>query len=310
VTATDERLSGGVDAWPPATAMDSPGARLRAAREAAGLSLDQVAQQLKLSPRQVKALEDENFGELPGRTFSRGFVRNYARLLNLDPEDLLLHLPDVAHAPALGSPQLHSTGAMIAELPNAMAAKSNAARWLIPLVLIACIVAAAGYEWYRGGLGALGEAPRAPTATATKESKSGSSGAKTSLPNPLASEERPAASNPPGGAEDKPAALPNASTGIPAVASTLSTETSATPAPADAALLLTFSGPSWTEIRDRSGQLLLSKLVAANTVEPVRGAPPFDVVVGNAKVVTLSYRGKTVDLTPYTRQNVARLSLP
>ena len=62
------------------------------AREAAGLSLDQVAQQLKLAPRQVKALEDENFGELPGRTFSRGFVRNYARLLNLDPEDLLLAL--------------------------------------------------------------------------------------------------------------------------------------------------------------------------------------------------------------------------
>src|SRR5436190_15313444 len=126
---------------PPPPSPDGPGARLRAAREAAGLSLDQVAQQLKLAPRQVKALEDENFGELPGRTFSRGFVRNYARLLNLDPEDLLSHLPDVAHAPALGSPALHSTGAMMAELPNAMAAKSNIARWLIPLVLIACIIA-------------------------------------------------------------------------------------------------------------------------------------------------------------------------
>jgi cytoskeleton protein RodZ len=39
-----------------------------------------VAQQLKLAPRQVRALEEENFGMLPGRTFTRGFMRNYARL--------------------------------------------------------------------------------------------------------------------------------------------------------------------------------------------------------------------------------------
>ena len=83
----------------------------------------------------------------------------------------------------------------------------------------------------------------------------------------------------------------------------------AAPAPADAPLVLSFAGPSWTEIRDRSGQLLLSRLVNANAVEPVHGAPPFDVVLGNAKVVTLNYRGRTVDLAPYTRQNVARLRL-
>ena len=87
-----------------------PGAQLKLAREAAGLSLDQVAQQLKLAPRQVKALEDENFDVLPGRTFTRGFLRNYARLLNLDPDLLVAHLPDAAHAPSLEPPALHSTG--------------------------------------------------------------------------------------------------------------------------------------------------------------------------------------------------------
>jgi cytoskeleton protein RodZ len=308
VTATEERFPGDPDALPPrAMSMDGPGARLRAAREAAGLSLDQVAQQLKLAPRQVKALEDENFGELPGRTFSRGFLRNYARLLNLDPEDLLFHLPDVAHAPALGSPALHSTGAMMAELPNATATKSNVARWLIPLGLIACIIAAAGYEWYRGGLSSLGEAPRSSTPVAEPKP---SSNARTSLPNPLASEGRPVASNPSATTEDKAPAPAAASATIPAPASTQAGAMSAAPAPADAPLVLSFAGPSWTEIRDRSGQLLLSRLVNANAVEPVHGAPPFDVVLGNAKVVTLNYRGRTVDLAPYTRQNVARLILP
>ena len=63
------------------------GTLLRSAREAAGLSLDAVAQQLKLAPRQVRALEESDFAKLPGRTFVRGFVRNYARLLRLDSAD-------------------------------------------------------------------------------------------------------------------------------------------------------------------------------------------------------------------------------
>ena len=70
----------------PAPMRSSARCALRAAREAAGLSLDEVAQQLKLAPRQVRALEEDDFGVLPGRTFVRGFVRNYARLLNLDAD--------------------------------------------------------------------------------------------------------------------------------------------------------------------------------------------------------------------------------
>src|SRR5215470_14062476 len=115
-------------------AADGPGARLKAARETAGLSLDQAAQQLKLAPRQVKAIEDEDFAHLPGRTFTRGFVRNYARLLNLDPEGLLALMPDAGNVPALEAPLLHSTGAMIAELPENERGAPNLARWLIPLV--------------------------------------------------------------------------------------------------------------------------------------------------------------------------------
>src|SRR6202049_3895771 len=122
MTAAQEQLPTDVDGLPVA-ASAGPGARLKATREAAGLSLDQVAQQLKLAPRQVRALEEEDFAQLPGRTFARGFVRNYARLLNLDGEDLLSRLPDVARAPALEAPTLQSTGAMIAELPSAGAVK-------------------------------------------------------------------------------------------------------------------------------------------------------------------------------------------
>jgi len=305
VTAAQEQLPNDV------AGSAGAGARLRAAREAAGLSLDQVAQQLKLAPRQVKALEDESFGELPGRTFSRGFVRNYARLLHLDAQDLLAHLPDVSQAPALESPTLHSTATVMGELPSAAARKTGLGRWLIPLILIGCIVAAAAYEWYRGGLSNNAEPARTvPDATDHRAPPTGApatGASEVALPNPLASSSQTAASQTVAPQSEAPqSASPAASMG-----NSVATPAGglASVAPADAPVLLTYQGPSWTEIRDRSGQLVVSRLVAAGSVEPFNGAPPFDVVLGNAHAVTLVYRGKSVDLSPYTRRNIARFTL-
>jgi cytoskeleton protein RodZ len=307
VTATQEQAPNDVDGLGPVAASAGPGARLRAAREAAGLSLDQVAQQLKLAPRQVKALEEESFGELPGRTFSRGFVRNYARLLHLDAQDLLAHLPDVAQAPALESPTLHSTGAMIAELPSATASRPGLGRWLIPLILIGCIVAAAAYEWYRGGLTNTAEPGRAVSDATDRRA---TTAPMVALPNPLASFPQAAAPQAiaPQGTESQ-AAPPAASMRDSVATSVSGAPVPASAVPGDATLVLTYQGPSWTEIRDRSGQIIVSRLVMPGSVEPVKGAPPFDIILGNAHVVTLVFRGKPVDLSPYTRQNVARLTL-
>jgi hypothetical protein len=76
---------------------------------------------LKLAPRQVQALEDGDYGHLPGRTFVRGFVRNYARLVQLDAEKVLGALPGGTAAPALESPTLHPTTHTMGELPTTTA---------------------------------------------------------------------------------------------------------------------------------------------------------------------------------------------
>jgi cytoskeleton protein RodZ len=299
----------------PASPAVGPGARLKAARETAGLSLDQAAQQLKLAPRQVKALEDEDFAHLPGRTFTRGFVRNYARLLNLDADDLLAIMPDPSHVPALDSPALQSTGTMIAELPSSESAGPGLARWLIPLVLVACVVAAAGYEWYRGGLATQGETARAPAAKVETPRVAALPTAPSSapLPNPLGDGSKVQPSPTSTGEPLQPSAPPGS---VPAPESTVAAATTTAPAdaqPADATapapLQLVYGGPSWTEIRDRDGQVLISRLVAAGSEQAIRGSAPFDIVIGNASAVWLTYRGKPIDLAPYTRQNVARLRL-
>jgi len=65
------------------------GVALRQAREARGISLAEAARMLKLAPRQIEAIEAEEFDKLPGLAWVRGFVRNYARFLELDPAPFL-----------------------------------------------------------------------------------------------------------------------------------------------------------------------------------------------------------------------------
>ena len=65
------------------------GQLLRAARLERGLSIDDVARQLRLSVRQVIALEEDDYSRLSSATFLRGFVRNYAKLLQMDAAPLL-----------------------------------------------------------------------------------------------------------------------------------------------------------------------------------------------------------------------------
>ncbi len=286
---------------PESDALLSAGAQLRAAREAAGLSLDQVAQQLKLAPRQVKALEDENFSLLPGRTFTRGFMRNYARLLNIDADLLVAHLPDAAHAPSLEPPALHSTGTTMAELPTANTHGPSFGRWLIPLVLIGCIVAAAGYEWYRGR--PAGRA--APPSTIESTAAPAPNTSITPLPNPVAPDSGAPDATPP--ATSDSLAVPGAAQ--PERAAPQASAPAASNAAVDAVLVIRYEGPSWTEIHDQRGQTLISRLVDADSIEPFDGTPPFSIVIGNARAVTLLYRGQPVDLAPYTRLNVARLVL-
>lgn len=70
----------------------SLGTQLRTGREARGLSMGEVADRLKLSLKQLAAIEDGDFSRLPGAPFARGFVRSYARFLELDDDSVLARL--------------------------------------------------------------------------------------------------------------------------------------------------------------------------------------------------------------------------
>jgi cytoskeleton protein RodZ len=125
----------------PESVEKTAGEHLRAAREAAGLRHDEVALKLKLSVRQVVAIEAQDWEALPERTFTRGFFRSYARLVGVDEQ---LIEPSFARASptseVLPRPERVGEVTMIDT-----SARSRFARWAIPLALLACVCA--GVAW-------------------------------------------------------------------------------------------------------------------------------------------------------------------
>src|SRR5215469_8959933 len=95
--------------------MTSIGETLRREREKRNLGLDQVSRELKISTRFLEAIEQENFDRLPGGVFAKSFVRQYARMLDLDEDEALAQvhrtlaaspLPDFGTAPKSAAQQM------------------------------------------------------------------------------------------------------------------------------------------------------------------------------------------------------------
>ena len=294
------------DAAPAPTA----GMILAHTRESAGLSIEDVALQLKLAPRQVVALERDDHANLPGRTFVRGFVRNYARLLRLDVDAVLAAVPGDPPA-SQDRPAFVPATRAIGEMPTERASRPNVARWAIPLVLIAIVAFAAYYEFVRPQASRAPSPPPAPAAkpaasampldnpvrVATEPSAASTTSSETTVAatTPAPAESVPTATAPPAAADAPP----------PAEAQPV---TAAASAPRNQ-LELRFRGTSWVEVRDRSGNIVLSMTGSDGAAREVVVASPGEIIVGNVGAVVASWRGKPLDLVAPARQNVARIKL-
>lgn len=271
------------------TAVDahvSVGQRLRRARTTASLSVTDVASALKFSPRQVEALESDDFASLHGATLIRGFVRSYARLLKLNPEDLLAQLDGTVPRPAGEIRPMPGTGA---EMPHDLPRRQTL-RWMVTALVLAAVAGAVSYfvEWPADGPSSL-----LPTRGDERPDATGSSPARTTDAAPPAAQVQP---TPEVIATPHPAAV-----GAQAESAVVDPEARR--------LVFTFTGTAWVEVRDATQKTLLSQNNPAGTVQSVAGRPPFQVVVGNAAQVRLQYEDREVDLLPHIRAEVARFSL-
>lgn len=135
----------------PQQATTSPGAQLAGRRESLGWTIEQVANQLNLAPRQVQAIEDDNYAALPGIVIARGFVRAYAKLVKLEPAPLLALIVE-KDAPSPESLELRRTlSATFTESSLPVAKRSGGGRKWLVLVLLLAVAGAAGWGAWRGG---------------------------------------------------------------------------------------------------------------------------------------------------------------
>ena len=128
----------------------SPGARLRTLRIEGGFTVEQIASQLRLAPRQIIALESDDHAALPGIPIVRGFIRSYAKLLRTDPAPLLVGLgAELAFQHPLQPREGLSAPFRHARVPSmTQRDKGTSARWLIlslVLLLATTVLWASGY---------------------------------------------------------------------------------------------------------------------------------------------------------------------
>lgn len=305
------------------------GAQLKAQREALGWPVEQVADQLKLAPRQVIALEAGDMAALPNLAVVRGFVRAYAKVVKLDAAPLVAMIevhPAPAQDPAV-APVRREISATFSEsrFPSMTQRSSNQTPlWIAGAV---AVVVAAAFGAYK-----LGYVPASLVSSqAEKETAHADVGpVETTLIKPgqdltpVQTPSVPLISVPPPPGNDTQTGAPAANVASapaaavpPAAAPATTPATTAAVAPAAAAaaavgantLVLKVEQDSWVEIRRPGSSPLISRMVKAGSTETFDIAGPATLVVGKPGAVQATLRGAKLDLPTVAGGTISRVSI-
>jgi cytoskeleton protein RodZ len=264
------------------------GVDLRAARERLGWGLTECADSLRIRREYLVALEEGQFGAMPGPAYAAGFLRSYGRSLGLDADELVRRFK--AEALRGSSPTRLSFPVPAPErgLPTGA------------MVLLGLVLAVGAYAgWYRlSGEGRLpaevvaaipsrlaslaDQAVPLPPPPAGKTAKLDSD-----IPEPGEAPQAPSSISPSSAAAAIPLPpVPNGAPPPPLMQAMVSPPMAATPPPqiaADASrLLLKANGDAWLQVRDRAGQVLLRKVLKAGETWPVPPKPGLLLTTGNS----------------------------
>lgn len=249
----------------------SCGARLKQAREAAGLSVEDVAARLKMPARVVHSLENDDITSLGAPVFVRGQLRSYARLVGIDLESQLSGTPIASTAPSELVSHTHT--------PRYRRVFEQTTRRAVYIVMTAAIAVPI---WI---------ATRHPASNSTVQSL------------------EMAASAPATGNSALPVAQPASGTPqrTPVTASIMPSPAAAAVPPKT--LVLKFSGDSWVQIVGNDGSKLEEGILGAGQERSYAPGEVASVRLGNTAAVEVNAAGQPVDLAPFSRANVARFTL-
>ena len=322
----------------------NPGELLRQARERREWSQAEVARKLNLTVSSLNHVESGAFDKLPGHTFARGYIRAYAKLMDLDQAPLVEAFDQYTGTHAKGS-EVHSLG----RIEEPVRLSHNILRGVSLLLLVA--VVGGSFIWWqdqgslRGkdlakialehvevesadgttqihpldepedqavSVGQQGESAPLPLEQAPAEPVAGAgSEAAPAAPTPAPVQQAPAQTAAPAAAPVAPAAPVAQAAPVAPVASVpavAAAEPAAVPA-GSAKVAIQFVADCWTQVTDGNGKVLFSAIKRKGDNLELTGKPPFAVRLGFARGAQVSYNGQPVDVAPFTSGETARLKL-
>lgn len=282
-----------------------PGQKLHEARLRAHLSTEQVAESLNLSIQQIAALEENDFARLPGPTYVRGYLRNYAQLLGLPPQEII-----ESYASVNGTYRAARLNTLTPE--REVTTRDGTVRFATFLVVGILILLAV--VWWQG------RSSRPIVMESAVQMQEQGADAKAAMEQPKVTPPAAVSSEPSDATTSQSTAIETEEpptpdvTAEPPSADVVSQETGAASSePAapqgTAQLILHTRDTSWADVRDASGNKLLYMLVPAGRRITLSGVPPFTVFVGNPEGVGVEFNGKYVDAAQFKKGLVARFTL-
>lgn len=295
------------------------GAQLAAEREARGWSIEQVAHQLNLAPRQIQALECDDYAALPGMASVRGFIRAYAKLLKLDATPLIAIISPESVAPteSVVVRRVLSSAPFIENRSLSSRRRGWPSKLFVGILALAVVlvIVFVGEQmgWTPGTQQPLAAALKAWSALVPAEpvvspiaGAPQRNDASTIADNPIVAASTPAT-------QVTPAQVAVASVSEPAPVAIMNDKPNGVPngkpSAAGDGLVLKLREDSWVEIKRANNSVLISRLMKAGSTESFEMTGPLSLTLGNAAGVDAKLRGAPLDLTTGTKSNVARLKL-
>ncbi|MHB1951669.1 MAG: helix-turn-helix domain-containing protein [Acidiferrobacteraceae bacterium] len=289
-----------------------PGRMLQEARKRLGLSVEEVAERLKLAARQVVAIEQCDFESLPEATYVRGYLRNYAHLAGLPADTVLMaYSRRIREAP---EPPPPAPDPVAAPVPGAREPEEPGGPYAIWVgVLFIIVLVAGGWYWHQAGVPgarhakhgslAMSQSPMgriapvyAPTVTLPPN-----------VPAPRRRVRKPLVPVVPSPSVPPPP-LPRAPVQRDQLNGPANTASAPSSAPSRYGRVTLRTGQaSDVKIRDATQMVLLDEHLPPGQRVTLNGVPPFTVSLSNAIGAHVRYNGRLLDLGPLRNGNGARV---
>lgn len=315
---------------------------LREKRESLGLTQKQLADKLRLRVAIIEGIDENNYEFDQGATFTRGYLRSYAKAVSLDIDEVLAAF-DGVEEPKETELKMQSFSSKVKQ--ERSDSRVTRLTWVI-IIIVICI---SSVWWYQSQQDTLTETskktlllqekaqPASPNRalvaseqdntelsqiesvqadnkeTSEGTIEQGSNAGTTAEANQDSAVDNSAQSNGLGTGEQEAAMVEESAKEVEPsnVEEIVIIEEDTTPLEAQAgAVVMSFSDDCWIQVNDATGKVLATGVKKAGTQFSLSGQAPYSFIIGRPEVVEMTFASEKVDLSGYTAGKVARFTLP